>query len=84
MLVDEDGAVRRSFGVQSNETVILLVDANGNVIHHEADFVEPDMEAARRLMGQVRVLSENSRAIGLIQTAGEKRVLAEAPPLSKN
>ena len=54
VLVDEDGKVRRDFGVQSNETVILVVDASGKIVHHESDFVEPDMDAARRVVGQVR------------------------------
>ena len=53
VIVDEDGNIRRRFGIMNNETVILLVDASGHVVHHEADDVEPDFNAARRLSRQV-------------------------------
>ena len=53
VLIDEDGAVRRKFGVQENETVIFLVDASGRILHQETDDAEPGPEAARRIMGQV-------------------------------
>ena len=57
--VDEDGSIRRAFGVMNNETVILLVDSSGRIIHNESDDVEPDSEAASRLMRQVRQLAES-------------------------
>jgi len=61
VLVDEDGSVRRGFGVQQNETVILLVDNSGRIIHNEADEVEPDYEAAKRLIHQVRWLAQTQK-----------------------
>ncbi len=56
-LIDETGIVRRKFGVQQNETVILLVDAHGNVVHHEFDDEETETEAARRISRIVHQLS---------------------------
>ena len=56
-LIDETGNVRRQFGVQQNETVILLVDTHGNVVHHEFDDIETEQEAARRIARIVHQLS---------------------------
>lgn len=84
VVVDEDGSVRRNFGVQNNETVILLIDAKGKVIHNEADFVEADMDSARRLMGQVRELSETAQRPSLAPSAGAKIILADILPVGKN
>ena len=56
-LIDETGNVRRQFGVQQNETVILIVDAHGNVVHHEFDDIETETEAARRITRIVHQLS---------------------------
>ena len=57
VLIDEDGGVRRGFRVPENETVILLVDPSGNIIHHEATEEMPDAEAARRVMKHVTALA---------------------------
>jgi hypothetical protein len=84
VIVDEDGAVRRSFGVQQNETVILLVDAKGHIIHHEADYVEADADSARRLMGQVRELSDSMQRPALAPSAGAKLIMADILPVGKN
>ncbi len=83
VLVDEDGKVRRSFGVQNNETVILLVDASGKIVHHESDFVEPEMESARRVVGQVRELAESVRP-ALVPLANNKLIIADMVPVTKN
>lgn len=83
VIVDEDGAVRRRFGVQNNETVLLLVDASGKVIHHEADFVEPDMDSAKRLVGQVCELAE-SQPLKTIPPPQAKLIIAEMLPAGKN
>ena len=56
-LMDEDGNARRKLGVNDNETVILIVDRAGNVIHHESDDVEPEQESARRVTEQAWTLS---------------------------
>ena len=56
-VLDEEGAIRRQFGVLENETVILLVDNEGRIIHHEADDVKPEPEAARRVVKSVHKLS---------------------------
>ena len=58
VLVDEDGDVRRQLGVQNNETVIVLVDTKGRVLHVESDDVEPDQEAAHRLNSFVCKLAD--------------------------
>lgn len=84
VIVDEDGNVRRKFGVQNNETVLLLVDAQGKVIHHEADFVEPDPESARRLMGHVRELSESAQRPNPAPSAGAKLIMADILPVGRN
>jgi len=60
VLVDEDGNVRRQFGVNQNETVIFLIDASGRIIHSESDDVEPDRISAQRLITHVRNLAENN------------------------
>ena len=83
VLVDEDGKVRRGFGVQNNETVILLVDASGKIVHHESDFVEPEMESARRVGGQVRELAETARP-ALSPLAGTKLIIADMVAVPKN
>jgi hypothetical protein len=57
VLIDEDGGVRKQFGVQDNETVILLADSQGRIIHNERDEIEPDRDAANRLMAQVHLLA---------------------------
>jgi hypothetical protein len=59
VLVDEEGIVRRQFGVLDNETVLLVVDAKGNVIHHERDEVVPDVDSASRLMSQIHQLADS-------------------------
>ncbi len=61
-LVDETGDVRRSFGVRQDETVLLLIDSCGCVVHHETDEVEPDRESAQRVAGYVRKLAAAARA----------------------
>lgn len=58
VLIDEDGAVRRGFGVQENETVVLLINADGEVIHHENSEEMPDAASARRLMKHVTNLAQ--------------------------
>ena len=58
VLIDEDGSVRRKFRVQENETVILLADSNGAIIHHESDEVAPGPEAARRVMQHVAKMAD--------------------------
>jgi hypothetical protein len=61
-LVDEDGSVRRQFGVQQNETVLLLIDNHGNVVHHEMDDADNEDAAARRVSRLVRQFAESIRA----------------------
>jgi hypothetical protein len=56
-LIDETGDTRRDFGVAQNETVILLVDSSGTVIHNESDDVEPERESAHRIAQQVKRLA---------------------------
>ena len=70
-LVDEDGSVRRQFGVQQNETVVLLIDNHGNVVHHEMDDVDNEDAAARRVSRLVRQLAESLRAatVAVISTS---------------
>lgn len=72
-LVDEDGNVRRQFGVQQNETVILLIDNSGNVVHHEVDDVDTEIEASRRVARLVRQLANalRSATVAAIQAPGE-------------
>jgi hypothetical protein len=60
VLVDETGCVRRQFGVDVNETVIFLIDANGKIVHSEGDDVEPDRISAQRLISHVRQLAESN------------------------
>lgn len=57
VLVDETGDVRRKFGVSPNETVILVVDAKGRIVHHESDDSEADAESAKRVMNVVRAMA---------------------------
>jgi hypothetical protein len=56
-LIDETGETRREFGVAQNETVILLVDSSGTIIHNESDDVEPERESAHRVAQQVKRLA---------------------------
>jgi hypothetical protein len=65
-LIDETGDVRRQFGVQQNETVILLVDTHGNVVHHEFDDIETETDAARRIN---RIAHQLSHAVSATLTA---------------
>ena len=58
LLIDEDGAARRRFNVQENETVILVVDRDGRVIHHESDDVESQAAASRRVAAQAHWLAK--------------------------
>jgi hypothetical protein len=74
LLVDEDGAVRRKLGVNVNETVILLIDSNGHIVHCESDDVEPDRVSAQRLVSHVRQLAENN--IKSTVTAGKAVTMA--------
>jgi hypothetical protein len=64
-VLDEDGDVRRRFGVSNNETIILLVDSFGRIVHHERDDTEPDRESARRVVAEVRKLAESRRPVAL-------------------
>ena len=73
VVVDENGDVRRGFGIMNNETVILLVDSDGRIVHNECDDVEPGHESATRLMRQVKQLAEQQGA----------KVLASAQMTSK-
>jgi hypothetical protein len=59
-LVDETGDVRRNFGIEQNETVILIIDSSGTVIHNEGDEVEPERESAHRVAQQVRKLAQQN------------------------
>ncbi|MBI3830448.1 MAG: hypothetical protein HY291_13090 [Planctomycetes bacterium] len=63
VLVDETGDVRRKFGVSANETVILVVDAKGRIVHHEADDSEADAESAKRVMNVVRAMASANAAV---------------------
>ena len=60
VLIDEDGNVRRGFGVMNSETVILLCDARGRILHIESDEVEPDESSAQRLSAQVNRLADQN------------------------
>ncbi|HYG75081.1 MAG TPA: hypothetical protein VEK08_08770 [Planctomycetota bacterium] len=86
VLVDEDGSVRRQFNVQQNETVLLLVDSHGRVIHHEADYVEPDQDSAKRLVQQVRDLADThfKPAPATTTAASTKVIMADILPMQKN
>jgi len=55
-VIDNSGDLRRSLGVQENETVLLLIDKDGNVVHHETDDVEPDPDSARRVSKIVQAM----------------------------
>lgn len=55
-VIDNSGDLRRSLGVQENETILLLVDKDGNVVHHECDDVEPDPDSARRVSKIVQAM----------------------------
>ena len=55
-VIDNSGDLRRTFGVQENETVLLLIDKEGNVVHHETDEVEPDPDSARRVTRIVQAM----------------------------
>lgn len=68
-VIDEDGDVRRRFGVNNNETVILLVDSLGRIVHHERDDTEPDRESARRVVEEVRKLAESRRPVSLARAS---------------
>jgi hypothetical protein len=69
-LIDENGEVRRSFGVDQNETVILIVDSSGCVVHHESDEVEPCTDSGQRVARFIRKLAEaaQSAAVAVAQT----------------
>jgi hypothetical protein len=58
VLIDETGDVRREFGMMDNETMIVLCDAKGRILHLEPDEIEPDDAAARRLMSEVTRLAD--------------------------
>ena len=70
-LVDESGDVRRALGVDQNETVILIVDSSGSVVHHEADEVEPNQESAQRVARYIRKLAEAARTIAIAVAAAK-------------
>jgi hypothetical protein len=55
-VIDNSGDLRRTFGVQENETVLLLIDKDGNVVHHELNDVEPDPDSARRVSKIVQAM----------------------------
>ena len=55
LLVDLTGEVRRTFQIQNDETVLMVVDKQGNVIHVEDD--EPTDEAVVR----VRKIAESMK-----------------------
>jgi hypothetical protein len=71
-ILDEEGDLRRQFGVMENETVILVVDAAGSVIHHECDDVDPDRDAARRVMAQVYRLADGAAAANQVAATQAK------------
>ena len=48
LLMDMTGDVRRNFQIQNDETVLLIVDKNGNVIHAEEE--EPSDEGVARVL----------------------------------
>lgn len=77
VLIDEDGNVRRQFGVLDNETVILLADSKGNIVHHERDEVEPDIDSAGRLIAQVHKLADAQTETQAAQTHTD--LVAAAP-----
>jgi len=77
VLVDEDGDIRRRFRVMNNETVILLVANDGQIVHHESDSVEPTSESMHRIMTNVRGLAESTPA-----ARTEKSTMIMASPLA--
>jgi hypothetical protein len=60
VLIDESGDVRRAFGVQNDETVIVLCDAHGRILHIVSDDVEPNDSAAQKLSAQVNRLADHN------------------------
>ncbi len=58
VLIDESGDVRRAFNMMNDETMVLLCDAKGRILHIEPDEVEPDETVARRLMTEVTRLAD--------------------------
>jgi hypothetical protein len=81
--VDEDGATRSAFRVTDHETVLLLVDATGRIIHNERDEEQPSSEAARRLLREVRKLAQaNSQAAAAVPPASLPLVIATVLPAS--
>jgi len=72
VLVDEEGSVRRQFGVLENETVLLVVDPRGNVIHHERDEVVPDVDSASRVLSQIHQLAESQSPLSNTETASTR------------
>jgi hypothetical protein len=62
LLVDENGTTRKQFNVPENETVILVVDREGHVIHHETDQEESEAPAARRVAAQAHWLVKTKPA----------------------
>jgi hypothetical protein len=58
VLIDENGDVRRGFGVMNNETNIFLCDTKGRILHCVADDVEPDEDAAKRIITEVNHLAD--------------------------
>jgi hypothetical protein len=60
-VIDNTGDLRRSFNVHENETVLLLIDKDGNVVHHEHNDVEPDPESARRVSKLAKAMSSSSK-----------------------
>lgn len=60
-VIDDTGDLRRSFNVHENETVLLLIDKDGNVVHHEHNDIEPDPESARRVSKLVKAMSSSTK-----------------------
>lgn len=59
-VIDNTGELRRLFNVHENETVLLLIDKDGNVVHHEHNDVEPDPESARRVSKLVKAMASSN------------------------
>jgi hypothetical protein len=67
LLLDEDGALRRSLQVPADETVVLVFDADGRLLQRTAGWTTADevADATKQVVRTVRTLAENARREGV-------------------